>query len=153
MIVEHPVAEISILTVDRLGEIARLGPQFFVEGSLPGKFVPEIFINNWRSLIQNEMGILFGIEKDRQIVGALGAVIFPDPNDGKLVATEMFWFVDKGHRGCGLGLLDAFESWAKTAGVDRTILVHLENLTPRALERVYRSRGYRPIEVHYLKEI
>lgn len=155
MIVESPVAEAHVVLVspERVPELARLGRQFQEEGAIPGKFIPEVFVKTWNNLLGINLGILFGLEKDGQLVGGLGAILFPDPNDGELVANETFWFVSKEHRGQGLKLLDAFEGWARDFGVKRVSMVHLENLSPRALNRLYRLRGYRPVETHYFKEL
>lgn len=156
MVLELPVstsAEVIRLSVDRLPEIARLGAQFQAEGSLPGAFVPEAFVAAWENLIEQDIGVIFALEKNGVVVGGLGAVVFPDPNDGAFVATEMFWFVSKTDRGHGMKLLPVFEEWAKLRDARRVVMVHLENLFPDALRRIYTARGYRPIETHYLKEL
>ena len=156
MVLELPVttsSEVIELSVDRLSEIARLGTQFQAEGILPGEFIAEAFTKTWANLIWQDIGAIFALEKNGEIVGGLGAVTFPDPNDGAVVANEMFWFVAKSDRGHGMKLLTAFENWAKQRGAKRAMMVHLENLFPDALRRIYTARGYRPVETHYLKEI
>jgi|694.fasta_scaffold144024_2 GNAT superfamily N-acetyltransferase len=155
MVAEIPVAETHVVVVppERLPELALLGQQFQQEGALPGKFIPDVFVKTWTNLLHMDVGVLFGLEKDNRLVGGLGAIRFPDPNDGELVANELFWFVSKEHRGHGLKLLDVFESWAADFGIKRVSMVHLENLSPKALNRLYRSRGYRVVETHYFKEL
>jgi GNAT superfamily N-acetyltransferase len=155
MVAETPVAEAHVVSVppERLPEMAALGFQFQEEGALPGKFIPEVFVKTWGNLIRMNLGVLFGLEKDGRLVGGLGAILFPDPNDGELVANELFWFVSKEHRGQGLKLLEVFEGWAADFNVKRVSMVHLENLSPKALNRLYRSRGYRVVETHYFKEL
>lgn len=139
--------------VDRLAQLARMGPEFYAEGKLPGAFDPVAFIHTWTNLLAAGTAHIFALEEQGQFVGALGAIIYPDPNDAAPVATEMFWFVRQGHRGSGFVLLDAFEHWAKERGAKRISMVHLVSLMPAVLERVYKARGYRHIESHYMKDV
>jgi GNAT superfamily N-acetyltransferase len=145
--------QIRPLTESDLAETALKGAAFYREGKLPGRFVPEVFTQTWRQLLGSGIGTLIGLEIDGRIEGALGGVKSPDPNDGDLVAVEMFWFVDANHRGHGLKLLDAFEEWAHQQGCKRVGMIHLLQLMPDKLEVLYRRRKYQPVEVHYLKEL
>lgn len=149
------VAQDSVIEVPtlRLEELFPLAEFFWQEGKLPGKFDPEVWLNTWNHFIDSGIGVVFGLEKDNRIVGALGAIKYPDPNDGVSMATELFWFVHPKHRGGGVQLLDKFEQWAAKVGCKRVVMVHLETSMPKALGRFYRFRGYHPIETHYLKEI
>lgn len=141
------------LPAERIGELARLGEEFFAEGKLPGHFKPEVFARTWAGLITSGAGALLALEVDGRLIGGLGAIVYPDPNDGALVATEMFWFVQREQRGHGLMLLAVFERWARAKGARRLAMVHLTTLMPAVLERVYKARGFRHVESHYLKEI
>ena len=144
---------VTEVSVERLEELFPLAEIFWKEGQLPGKFDPVVWANTWKKFIGSEIGVIFGIEKDHRLVGALGVLSYDDPNDGVLMATEMFWFIHPNHRGCGVALLDHFEEWALERGCKRVIMVHLEKVMPKVMDRFYRLRGYRPIETHYLKEI
>ncbi len=141
------------LPLDRLTELAVLGSEFYGEGRLPGTFDPVVFTATWQQLLSTGAGGLFVLEEDGKMLGAIGAIAYPCPNNGETIAAEMFWYVRREHRGRGLRLFDAFEAWAKAKGARRLAMVHLLELTPAALERFYRSRGYRAVEVHYIKEV
>jgi GNAT superfamily N-acetyltransferase len=141
------------LPTSRLEELFPLAEFFWKEGSLPGKFDPAVWLGTWHRFVDSGIGVVLGLEKDNRIIGALGAIKYPDPNDGAIIATELFWFVHPNHRGGGVLLLDRFEQWAAKSGCQRATMVHLENSMPKVLGRFYRLRGYRPIETHYLKEI
>lgn len=138
---------------ERLAELAGLGAQFHAEGKLPGRFVPEVFEHTWRTFLDAGVADIFVHEQDHHITGMLGAIIYPDANDGALVATEMFWYVAPEARGTGLRLLRDFETWAQRRGAARIIMAHLHELMPEALTKLYLRRGYRPVETHYLKEV
>lgn len=138
---------------ERLGEVAEMGHGFYQEGALPGSVKPDVFIRTWTALLASGAAVLFGLEIGGRLVGVLGGLEYPDPNDGDRVATEMFWFVTPSARGGGLRLLDTFEAWAKQRGVRRILMMHLHALKSAAFERLYQRRGYRPIEIHYCKEL
>ncbi len=130
-----------------------LGEMFFRQCNLPGQFNVGQFKKVWASVISSGMGMIFGMFAGDELVGAIGGVKYPDPNDGALVATEMFWFVAPSHRGGGLRLLEMFEDWAKSGGCQRIIMVHLVNGFGDTLAELYKRRGYNATEVHYVREV
>lgn len=129
------------------------GIAFFDEGKLPGGFVPEVFIRNWKNMISSGRGVIIGSFDGETITGALGAVMAPDLNNDQLLATECFWFVFPQYRGHGIRLLTEFERWAKAAGARRAAMVHLQRLQPESLGALYERMGYEKIETNYLKEL
>lgn len=76
-------------------------------------------------------------------------------NMGKVFAQEMFWYVLKGHRGGtdGARLLKAFEDWAKEQKADYICMSSTANLDPEGVGNVLKRRGYKPVDISYLKEI
>lgn len=136
-----------------LWKVAELGKGFWATGALPGKLDPEHFRQVWSSLIAQEIGQIFGMWNGEDLEGVLGVTVHPDPNDGELVANEQFWWVEPEARGNGVRLLQAFEAWAHERGCTRLMMVHLIDLTPEKLEKLYTRMGYRKVEVHYMKEI
>lgn len=133
--------------------IAMIGKSFYGEGSLPGRFNADVFANSWHSFIDSGSGVIFHLSLYGEIVGAIGGLIYPDPNDGDLVASEFFWYVEKGHRGHGLELLYKFEDWAKSSGAKRIIMVHLSSLMPEAIKKIYQRNGYSELETSYIKSL
>lgn len=163
MIVEFPeraeesrsqIARVERLTETELPELARLGKLFYREGALPGKFVPEQFLATWRKFFELGFAAIFALRINEELVGALGAAVLPDPNDGVLVGSEMFWWVAPKARGHGLSLLNAFEEWAVfEMGARRLGMVHLLSLAPERMGKLYERRGYKATELHYVKEV
>lgn len=144
---------IKLLTVEQLPAASAMGALFMKEGKVPENFNADVFVANWTALINNGMGFIFGLFNGEEIVGALGSIIVGDINHGKLVANEAFWFVHPDHRGQGIRLLKAYEDEAKKRGAVFCTMVHLLNLQPEKLGKLYRNRGYHPIETSYLKEL
>jgi GNAT superfamily N-acetyltransferase len=138
-----------------LPALAALGASFHVEGALPGRFVPGVWLQNWTRLLAAGSGRIWHLAEtpDSRPVGFFGALLYNDINDGALVATEAFWYVLPEARGAGLNLLHAFESWAAEAGAARVMMVHLTKLQPERLGALYQRRGYTPTETHYCKQL
>lgn len=148
------------LHADEIVGLRGLGRAFFAEGRLPGAFRYPVFADSWRRLLGSGLGAIFaywpeGDQYGEEPAGALGAAVYPDPNDGELVATEFFWFVMPDRRGgpAALRLLRAYETWAQSVGARRLIMVHLAALRADDLKRVYERMGYREVETHYIKEV
>ena len=142
----------------RLDDLRRLeacAREFYAQSRFLKGFDPERFEAFWTSLLEQEMGVIFLLVSDRdgEIEGTLGGVIYPEPYSGARIATEFFWFVHQARRGEGLKLLRAFESWARAKGCAQIRMAHLVDLMPAKLETVYRRFGYTPAEVQYLKEL
>lgn len=144
---------IKQLNIDELNLVLPLGIAFSREAQYPGGFVPEIFIRNWRIYIESGIGVILGMFTDDQLVGILGGFTYNDPNNDDLVAMEAFWYVMKEHRGGGAKLLDAFEAWGKERGAKRITMAYVFTSMPEAVQRIYEKRGYRPLELHSMKEV
>ncbi len=133
--------------------VAEVGKQFFEESNIPGKIDSDVFCKNWNALIDVGMGKIYGAYSEEVLVGGLGALITPDLNDGKKVATEAFWFISPKFRGEGIKLLLFFLNRAKEIGCERVIMVHLFNSHSDKLSKLYENLGFQPIEKHYLKNL
>jgi GNAT superfamily N-acetyltransferase len=124
--------------------------QDFMSATKFVKVDDEVFAQTWTNVLTSGIGKIFILD---DFHGALGALAYQDPNDGELVATEMFWIVSPEHRGKGMELLKAFEHWAKSIGCKRTIMVHLKDSMPDKLKTIYKRNKYVEMETHYIKEL
>jgi hypothetical protein len=129
-----------------------LGASFFREKGLPGSFNRETFIKTWKRLLEANFGALWVVKEGDKIVGAMGGTLYPDPNDGELVAQEMFWYIAEDHRNSidAIRLFMHFEAWAKAMEAKRILMVALLN-SPLKIDSFYKARGYTPVETHYVK--
>jgi GNAT superfamily N-acetyltransferase len=112
-----------------------------------------LWISSWENFIDSGFGVIFTIANDDSIVGMLGGVAYPDINSGKKMATEFFWYVTPSARGKGLKLFDSFEKWAINKGCSDIIMVHLQDVMPDKLRKLYKRKGYKAIETHYMKRL
>jgi GNAT superfamily N-acetyltransferase len=141
------------IQVSELPVAVCLAEEFWQEGDLPGKFNMDVFISNWTKLIDIGMGKIFGLFHDENLVGCLGALMVTDINDGLLTASETFWFVRDSDRGDGIKLLLHFVRYAKEVGCVRLGMVHLTSIHSDKLASLYLRMGFKPVEVHYLKNL
>jgi GNAT superfamily N-acetyltransferase len=136
-------------TLKDLPAIDMLARQFS-EASRFVEYRQEPFLLTWANILVSGDGVIFLLDEG---AGTLGAMKYPDPNTGELVAVEFFWFVDPAKRGKGIALLKRFEEWAKENKCHKVIMAHLIDSMPEKLGRFYSKCGYRAVEVHYIKEI
>jgi GNAT superfamily N-acetyltransferase len=144
---------ITQLTVEQVPLAVEFGPLFWAEGKLPGSFVPAKFVGTWKRATANGSGGILGQWSEGKLVGILGFFMWPDINDGELVATEAFWYVKEGHRGNGVRLLLDYEKLARERGCKRIGMVHLSALKADKLSALYERMGYVPTETHFFKEL
>ncbi len=132
-----------------------LGASFFAEANLPGVFISAIFVHNWTVFINQQFGAIHLLERDNKVVGAIAGVAHPDPYDGKMVAQEMFWFVNPGSRGNidAIRLYDAFEKWAKAKKAKRIGMACVCNDKMGKLRKFYERKGFKPKEVNFFKQL
>lgn len=151
-----PSSTIRALTVEELPLAAQRGHEFYVEAKLPGTFSVVLFVTLWTELLRNESGVMLGLWVDEECAGALAAMVAPDIYDGRLIATEFFWFVRAEYRGgtASIRLIRAYEEWALAKGVASTDIRMsvLQGVNDEQIEHLYRKLGYRPLERQWGKE-
>lgn len=149
------IQAIKLEDLKSLAEAQILGESFFKECGLPGSFKHEAFIHNWTLFLSTNIGAMWAFVKNDKVVGLLGAILSPDMNDGELVAMETFWYVHPKHRNSieSVKLLMVFELWAQKIGAKRIMMAHLLSSMPKKLASYYERRGYRPLEINYVKEL
>ncbi len=105
-----------------------------------------------RTLIEKDDGLLLVVGTPP--VGAAGILLHASHiNRSIVMGTEVFWWLDEEHRGCGGALLSEMETRAKAAGVQVLQMSCMEALRPKAIARLYQSAGYRPMDHTFLKRL
>jgi len=92
-------------------------------------------------------------ENDIKPVGFIAGLVHEHLFNPELkVLTEIFWWVDRAHRGtrAGLMLLNSFVEWGES--YCDWISVNLEEKSPVS-DRCLTKRGFKVLETSYLKEI
>lgn len=146
------IREVKACELDKLLPAAK---EFYSASGIKGDFNAELFQKNWESFLSSKMGAIFALVDDKtdKFYGAIGFIKIPDIITGLLIASEVFWYVMEGRRGEGMKLFNIYEKWAVDQGCKSIRMIHLSNIMPDELKRIYLRRGYREIEIAYEKEI
>ena len=146
---------IRTATIEDLPLMEAGAREFYASSQYLKTFDPARFCALWKTLIGNNSGAIFMLFRDgtKELIGALGAVVYPDSYSADLIATEFFWYVLEGKRGHGLELYDAYEKWAQGKGCNRIRMAHLCDLMPDGLKWLYEEMGFDAVEITYEKEL
>lgn len=85
--------------------------------------------------------------------GVLMAVAYQHPFGPVWIAKETLWWIDPAHRGgsAAARMLDDYEKWTATQGCKFVGMAGMGD--DPAVGELYRRRGYRVAETHYLKAV
>lgn len=141
------IREAVLTDVPRLIE---MGCRFIAEttyvSDIPAN--PEQLEHLARWLIEGD-GVVFVSEREGQLTGMLGAMIFPHPMSGQRTASDLFWWVEPEARGDGVRLLKRMEQWAIAQGAERLMMA-----APTArVGLLYERLGYRAVETSYVRSV
>lgn len=145
------VENLKALKVDALD----MGESFFKSCGLPGTFSFDAWLHNWTMILEKNFGVMWCFRSGDTVAGLLGGILAPDMNDGAMVATEAFWYVKPAYRNTvwSVKLLLNFEIWARDIGAKRIVMAHLLSSMPSQLCSYYERRGYKPVEISYVKTL
>lgn len=134
-----------------------IGYRFAEEYPFEGRpeFSSTVFFEFWLNVINSGVGVLLVAIEDDKVVGAFGGVISRDFACADLTASEVFFYVDEGSRGLGIGraLVGAYEEWAKISGATVISMVHMVELGAKKAGAMYHTLGYQPHDVVYFKRL
>lgn len=137
-------------------EMLAMGIEFAASNPHNVGFSPDAF----RGLFDHAMTgdhLAFWIAQSNGVAaGMMGAITYPlFFNPAMKIAQELFWWVKPEHRAtqAGKALLASFEGWAEKSGAHRLMLLAQENDRIPAIDRLYKTMGYAPIERVYYKEL
>lgn len=146
------IREANLNDVSKLLEMSKL----FLSEAKVDKFIPlnEYDLMLWvRTLINNTDSVIIVYEEQGEIQGSIAGSIASHYTNSKCrIATEFAWWVYPEARGkVGQPLLNAFEVWAKASNADVIVMASLEELSPKLMDRVYTSLGYKVLDHSYIK--
>jgi len=94
-------------------------------------------------------GGLLVSEREGELVGMLGYVVYPHFISGESTAGEVFWWVEPEHRGEGLKLLKEAERRAKAVGAEK-----MQMIAPTdRVATLYLRLGYEFVEASYQRAL
>lgn len=101
-------------------------------------------------LMTNENTTIFAFERDGELIGMLGCMIFDHPVSGEKIASEVFWWVEPESRGVGFDLLRQFEKWAKAKGAAKMQMGAPAGTT---VGKFYERLGFLEVETLYQRDV
>lgn len=140
---------------DDIGRILELGERFFNEAGW-NRVAPwdaMSFVETVERLDSD--GVMLVSERDGEVTGIAGAPVYPAYfNRDVPLSGELFWYVDDEHRGAdSLALLDGLESRVAARGARTFTMSAIAGMRAMPLARLYRRRGYAPIELSFIKRL
>lgn len=93
--------------------------------------------------------VMLVAEQDGAVIGMIGLAVIPHLYTGVPTAGELVYYVDPLHRGIGVRLLHAAETWAKDAGAHAISMIAPTDV----VGRFYTRLGYSFTESNYWKRI
>lgn len=145
---------ITEVTIDELPQVSDLARWYFYQCGLLGEFNKHAFIKSWTTFLSSGIGFIVKRTGEEGIAEAIGVLIYPDPHDGQPAASTMFWYVTQEGESLAGGLLyQKVIEKCKTQGVVRMTIAALFNNRMHRVENFLIHAGFKPIEVHYVKEL
>ncbi len=138
-------------TIEDIPRMVRMGQRFRAESIYASRLhdSPEHMAALGARLIGSADGICYVIDRDGQLTGMIGMLVFAHHFSGERTAGELFFWVEPEHRGQGLRLLKAAEAWARD---QRATTIQMIAPT-QDVEVLYQRVGYHKLEVAYEKEL
>lgn len=150
--------QIRTATATDAPELVEMGRDFFDESPLAKltEFDEATFqLTIINLLTQSTGGVVLVIDTGESLVGMAACVFYPLYfNMSAICSQEIFWFVKPEWRnGLGTALLDELERESARNGANIFMTASLSGNKDRALDRVYRRRGYTPSENSYIRKL
>jgi len=138
-------------TEDDVPRLVEMGERFLTETVYRTRVPvnPQQMATTVLRLLATETGAVFVSERDGALVGMIGLLAFTNPITGEPTISELFWWVEPEHRGCGLRLLRRAEAWGRESGAAK---VHMIAPTPD-VARLYERLGYEQLETTFQRAL
>lgn len=143
-------------TLADIPALVGMGKRFFDASAYEDvtAFDQSSFATTLAQVIPSGDAVMLVVEKAGQIVGMAAAVIYGFYfNLQHRTAQELFWWVDKAHRGIGSELFNALVHHVKERGAESLSMIALESLEPERVGTFYRRNGFRPSEHSYIGKL
>lgn len=141
--------------LDDIPEMLQMGRRFFDASGYADitEFDPNSLEATFRNLLTSESSVCLVVE-NKKLVGLAAALIYPFYfNAHHLTSQELFWWVDKEHRGVGTQLFESLIAGVKARGAKSLSMIALERLTPEKVGAIYERRGFRPSERSWIRRL
>ena len=137
-------------------DLSILSKQFAKEAKQNGynlSFKQDRFVDSFMAVVKNPDYYYLVAEVEGEATGFFLGAIYRPMFSEDIIAAEMFWWIDKEHRGrkVAVSMLKSFEDWAKEAGATQVNVSDLQGV--KNLDKLYERLGYTKSEVTYRKDL
>lgn len=122
-------------------------------GDYVGLFEPESATDTIKLFDGENASNAFLLIVDDVCQGVFAGMEYKSMTSGGRIFQEIIWYVNKDFRGQGVRFFKEVENILKSRGISLIIMAVLENSKTIKIKRLYEILGYRPMEVHYIKNL
>ncbi len=145
---------ISLATMDDMARVGGLAAWYFHKLGCIGRFDGVSFMRSWQDLMRHGVGFIMqrtnGTPEPHE---AMGVLIYPDPCTGQRVAATAFWYAQDDISMAAGMLHERVQREAKERGAVRLFVAGMMNERYDKVAKYLLHAGYKPVEVHYVKEL
>lgn len=114
---------------------------------------PKVLMNAIMRLSCENSGNAFLLIEDDKCQGILAGMEYQSMMSGKRIFQEIIWYVNEPFRKHGVRLFKTAEKILKSRGVGMMVMVVMENSKTKKIKRFYERIGFKPLEVHYMRNL
>lgn len=136
-------------------DVVKLVENFHEEavGEYTGLFDPNALIETIKNLKDGNAQNAFLLIMNGSCEGILAGVEFKSMTSGQRIFQEIIWYVNKPFRRYGVKLLLEAQRLLKLNGINIMIMAVMENSKTEKIKRFYERLGFKPMEVHYMRNL
>lgn len=106
--------------------------------------------------IADHIGLVVEAGDPAVIIGCIGGAVIPSFTDySQKIFVESIWYLLPEFRGgrAGVYLLDMVEEYCRRNGITKIVMVGMADPRIEKLSKFYLWRGYKKLELHFVKEL
>jgi len=134
-----------------LDDLAKLIEKFYQEALNDyGQTMDQMSLEHFEESLGSSSFVML---HDDKVIGIMAGQVVTQLMSQKLIYQEIVWYVDKEYRSRGTALMQHLETWCHENGIDQIVMALMCNSKADRLLAFYKRLGYRPMEMHLIKDI
>ena len=136
-------------------DIVKLVENFHKEslGEYDEIFDPHALIQTIQAMKDTQAQNAFLLVVNGSCQGILAGAEYKSMMNGKRIFQEIIWYVNVPFRRYGVALLKHAQNILKSNGISIMIMAVMENSKTEKIKSFYERLGFKPMEVHFMKDI
>jgi hypothetical protein len=142
---EHGSIVIRPASIHDIPELISIGSEMLEDEMPDVTHAPDYMQRYFASFIEGQNTLALVLETGGTVTGFIMAMVVPSALSGELVGMKSSWVMK--HKGQGMGLMHAAETWAASRGAKKWFASLPGEIPRKVMERM----GYKLIEINYRK--